>query len=144
MPCYTPWDAYLDPESHDYREARARVQAIADSTSHMINAYMQLHGIEPPGERVELKFDPTESKYKSFALDKLSTGMLHRLAQHCLCDGIGAVELLDAQSMWSTRDETGSIYVAIADDLQRAIRLGLPFGRYDRAAYAVHDWKSGS
>ena len=140
MPCYEPWDSWLTPGTPEYSTAKKRVEAIADSSRHAIDAYLQMHDVEPLARRRHLPFEPDDRTPRPFDLAKLSLGLIHSLAQHCLCDGVGPIELMDAASVLSETDQPDAVYRAIMLDIAHAIRLKLPFGRYDRSAYERHEW----
>jgi hypothetical protein len=70
----------------------------------------------------------------------MSLSMLHRIAQHCLCDEIGHIELRDIAGIWDEDDSAPSVYSAIALDAARAISAELAFRPYDRAGYEAQKW----
>lgn len=140
MPCYSPWDLGLQPGTEKYTTARARVEALAESTRHTIDAYLEMYGIEPLGQRREFPGAPELRGGRTFELEKLSFGMIHRLAQHCMCDGISASDLRDAASILDDESWPDRIFRLIVLDIHLAIRSQLSVGRYDRARYHAQDF----
>ena len=140
MPCYDPWDAWLTPGTDEYAAAKRRVEALSDSARHTIDAYLQMHHVEPLSQPRQIPFAPVDVPLRPFELSKLSLGLIHSLAQHCLCDAIGPVELMDAASVMDEAREPDATYRVIVLDISSAIRRGLCLGRYDRRAYERHEW----
>jgi hypothetical protein len=56
VPCYQPWDSFLTRGTDAYAKARARVETMAAAMQHVVDAYLQMHGAEPPRGRVEIPF----------------------------------------------------------------------------------------
>ena len=140
MPCYTPWYAFLEPGTEPYEEARRRVEAMAESMQRVIDAYLQMHEIEPPRGRIDMPQHPETVRLRPFDASAMSTELLHRIAQHCVCDEVGYSTLSDIASVWDDAEPPLAVYRAIARDAARAIRRGLPLRAYDREANEAESW----
>lgn len=117
------------PESSAFQEMLAR----AERAVHMINSYLLLNQISLPlgARRPELRANP--GNLKPFALTRIDGPLVHRMAQHCLCDGIGFYEMYEMASVvWAL--PLGTVYEPIL----------LAIGACMRAEHASRPYKPGS
>lgn len=91
MPCFEPLVGETDPtDSPDYQRTLERTER----AKHIIHVYLRLNGIglpdgaTPPTIRADVPASPTE-----FSLDQVTPQLVHKMAQHCLCDGLHFIDL---------------------------------------------------
>lgn len=137
MPCYDPWDSWLEPGTPEHEAARKRVERNRDAFVHVVDAYLTMHRIRPPrGQPSKLAF-VREAKLglRDFDMRRFDGWMLHRIAQHCLCDEVTPMDLYDVASLWRADSDLPEAYSIMARNAGHAIRRGLVVGLFSRAKY---------
>ncbi len=129
MPCFSPligeWAA---TDSAPYQQALADIEKL----KHMIDAYLEMAGMcRPDGTRAELPGVRRADYAQPFDLGLVKGPLMHSLAQHCLCDGIGFYQLYELQSVMEDDDP----YRAIAQTLATAMRAGCGARPYRKKDY---------
>lgn len=96
-----------------------------------------MHRIRPPrGQVANLPFvREKEVELRPFDMRRFDAWMLHRIAQHCVCDGVTPMDLYDVASLWAAETSLPSEYCTIARDVGHVIRGGLVMGAFRRAKY---------
>ncbi|MFN8611330.1 MAG: hypothetical protein U0931_27545 [Vulcanimicrobiota bacterium] len=90
----------------------------------MINSYLTLNGISlPVGAEAPLPQLRANSS-PAFSFDKISQELIHRMAQHALCDGLGFSDIYSLESV-AFEHPLGSIYGEILLDIAVTMRAGL-------------------
>lgn len=142
MPCYEPWDEYLEPGTPEHAEAEARVKTLAERTRHMIGAYLQMVGFEPPDGELNLP-SPGRPDYDLAPFDPatLRPDLVHRLAQHCVCDQVAFTDLYDVRSMWDREDSADRPYYVVTQCVAWAMRYGAARGGFDEDEYLEAGWE---
>ena len=107
------------PESPPFQQMQAR----AERAIHMIDSYLLLHRIDLPlgARRPDRRIDL--GRLKPFSLTQIAGELVHRMAQHCLCDGLGFYELYEMASVvWAL--PLGTVYEPILLAVGGCMRSG--------------------
>lgn len=101
MPCFSSlvgeWAAYDEPA---FQSELAR----AERMLHVVDCYLVLSGMRPPRKtRVEVPGDVGE--LRPFCLADLDGEWVHRVAQHCLCDGVDFYSVYQMESVLDSRPD---------------------------------------
>jgi hypothetical protein len=97
----------------------------------MISVYLLLHRVRPPVRVEDAPHGLQEQTLRPFDVRKLGFGMVHRIAQHCICDRVHFTELWDVLRIIPEDDP----YRPVIEDVAWAMRSSLANEPFDRAAY---------
>ena len=131
MPCYSPWYLDLEPGTPSFESARREIEAIAAATRHVISTYLLLHRVRPPIAVETLPHGVDERALRPFDYEKLGFEMIHRIAQHCLCDDVHFTSLYDVRTVMPDEDP----YHPVIADVAWALRAQLANKPFDGPAY---------
>jgi len=119
MPCYTEWDAYLDKDSPQYQDARARLEAKLKAVRHIVDYYYAVEGLEVPPARHSGEPTWIEQAHHSFSIEEERLGdvdeasIIERIAHHCACDGIELTLLYDLVTLLDLRNPLEAGYARV-------------------------------
>ncbi len=108
MPCYSAWYEFLKPDSPEYRETKARVEAKLSSVQHIVDYYYSTHNFKLPELPRGTDIDPFRQP-RSKAELKLREMICH----HFACDGVNFCTLYDVCTLLSEQDDEQRSYLAV-------------------------------
>lgn len=108
MPCYSPWNDYLEPGTLPFEQAKAVVAAKLRAVTHIIDYYYRSHGLQLPdlaeGTMIDSHRQPRSPR--EFALREM-------ICHHFSCDGVDFCSLYDVASLLSPQIENERAYLAV-------------------------------
>ena len=108
IPCYSPWNDYLEPGTPQFDQAKAVVLAKLRAVTHIIDYYYKSHGLQLPelaeGTVIDSHRQPRSAR--EFALREM-------ICHHFSCDGVDFCSLYDVASLLSPRIESERAHLAV-------------------------------
>ncbi|MGQ2923453.1 hypothetical protein INQ48_35040 (plasmid) [Variovorax paradoxus] len=108
MPCYSPWNEYLELGTPQFEQAKAVVVAKLRAVTHIIDYYYQSHGLQLPAlaEGTVIDSHRQPRSLREFALREM-------ICHHFSCDGVDFCSLYDVASLLSPQVEKERAYLAV-------------------------------
>lgn len=106
MPCYTKWNAYLVPNSSEYKRALADLEAKFKAVKHVIDYYLKVNSLPLPNAR----YCGWGSQYELIEVNRDYTKVISEISRHLSCDGVTQDVLLDIESILCRETPKGLCY----------------------------------
>jgi hypothetical protein len=108
MPCYTAWNAYLNPGTPEYVRAEAEVKAKLQSIKHIVDYYYRANSFEmpnvPEGVAIDAFRQPRSAK---------ESAIREAICHHFACDAVDVSSLYNACSLLDERRAEERSYLAV-------------------------------
>lgn len=108
MPCYTPWYAYVIPNTPEYDSAKREVQVKLEAVKHIVDYYYRAFEYSLPNLPIGTAVDPMRQPKSN---NEVSIRQM--ICHHFACDGIDISTLYDVCSIINIDDDTQRPYVAV-------------------------------
>jgi hypothetical protein len=108
MPCYSAWNAYLEPDTPAYLRAKSIVEAKLLSTKHIVDYYYRAHSLSlpnlPAGTLIDGFRQPRSTR-------ELNVRVM--ISHHFACDGLDFCTLYDVCTLLNEKVDVDRSYLAV-------------------------------
>jgi hypothetical protein len=108
MPCYTAWDAFLEPDTPEYFRAEEEIRAKLRAVIHIVDYYYRAFSFPLPQLPDGVKIDPFRQP-KS----KKELAIREMICHHFACDGVDFCTLYDVCSLLNEDSQDDRPYLAV-------------------------------
>jgi hypothetical protein len=117
MPCYSPWNSYLLPNSDDYRKAEEEERAKLAAVKHVVDYYYKAHDHSLPNLPHGTQLDPHRQprSAREFAIREM-------ICHHLICDQLGFMDLYDVCTLLHNEVPSERSYLAVIYPCANLIR----------------------
>lgn len=129
MPCYTEWDAYLEPGTEAYDRRRRELEAKLRAVRHAIDYYYSAAGANVPRasfhRRMAGFIETAEHAFREHEEPPGEAEILDRISHHLSCDEVHFTTLYDLATLLDPEDSGQAGYVRVILACANWMRSGL-------------------